>query len=266
MKNTAKKAFALILAIVTVLSLSLSGCKKSDKDLLARIKEKGTLEMGTEGDWAPWTYHDQDDNLVGFDVELGKAVAEYIGVEAKISETDWDSILAGVDSGRFDTAFNGVAYTEERAKKYDFSKPYAFVDTVLIVREDTTDINSLDDLKGKKTANTISSQYAKIAEEHGATVVGVNTILETIEQLVTGRVDATLHAAVSFNDYIKEHPEAPIKVVATVAREQVVCPVKKGDDTKSFLDQVNACIDEMRASGKLAELSEKYYGMDITKE
>ena len=266
MKSMMKKAFALTLTVLMILSLAACTKKNSEKDLLARIKEKGMLELGTEGDWAPWTYHDEDDNLVGFDVEIGTAVAEYLGVEVKFHQTDWDSILAGVDSGRFDAAFNGVAYSEERAQKYDFSEPYAFVNTVLIVNEDNDEIKSLEDLKGKKTANTISSRYADIAKEAGAEVTPVSNILETFELLSQGRIDETLNAAVSFNDYMKEHPEAKFKAVATVASEEVVCPAKKGDDSKSFIAAVNACLEEMQKNGKLAEISNKYFGMDITKK
>ncbi|MBR6323032.1 MAG: transporter substrate-binding domain-containing protein [Lachnospiraceae bacterium] len=263
MKNIFVKILTLALAAAMI--LSMAGCRKKE-DLLTKIKEKGVLELGTEGDWAPWTYHDEDDNLVGFDVEIGTAVAEYLGVEVKFHQTDWDSILAGVDSGRFDAAFNGVAYTEDRAKKYDFSEPYAYVNTVLIVMEDNDEIKSLEDLKGKKTANTISSQYAKIAQEAGAEVTPVGNILETFELLSQGRIDATLNAAVSFNDYMKEHPEAKFKAVATVASEKVVCPARKGKESKAFIAAVNAALDDMRKSGKLAEISNKYFGMDVTQK
>ncbi len=293
MKNITKKVFALILAVLMV--LSLAACSKSsstdsetskaaeskaetasqendtageaeENDLLGRIKQKGVLEIGTEGNWSPWTYHDESDKLVGFDVEIGQAIADYIGVEAHFNETDWDAILAGVDSGRFDTACNGVGYTEERAKKYDFSDAYAYTDTVLVVAADNESIKSAEDLSGKTTANTISSNYATIAESYGATVTGVNTLLDTIEMVTQGRVDATLNAAVSINDYLREHPDAPIKVVCTVTREKVVYPAKKGEDSDRFVEAVNACIAEMKKSGKMAELSNKYFGMDITKD
>ena len=143
---------SLILSLIFCLSASAAG----ESDLLARIREKGYIVIATEGDWAPWTYHDESNALVGFDVELGRKLAEYIGVEARFEETNWDAILAGVDSGRFDIACNGVSVTPQRSEKYDFSVPYVYSKTVLVVRGDNDSIRSFEDLKGKKTANTIS--------------------------------------------------------------------------------------------------------------
>ena len=265
MKNKTAKIAALLLVLVLALSsLTACGKKEEDLDLLGRIKKAGVLQIGTEGDWAPWTYHDESDKLVGYDVEIGEAIAEKLGVKANFNETDWDSILAGVDSGRFDIACNGVSYTEERAEKYDFSEPYAYDDTVLVVAADNEDIKGLDDLKGKTTANTISSAYADLAKEAGAEVTGVNTLLETIELVTQGRVDATINAAVSINDYLKEHPDTPIKIVGVVYRDTLVYPAKKGEDSASFVKAVNEALDDLRKSGKLAEISNKYFGMDIT--
>ena len=130
MKTKLKRIVGLSLCLVLVLG-ALAGCGKDkqsgkedgEKDLLARIQESGVLTIATEGDWSPWTYHDEDDTLVGLDVEIGKLIAEGLGVEAKFEETTWDSILAGVQSGRFDIACNGVGYTEARAESFHFSTP-----------------------------------------------------------------------------------------------------------------------------------------------
>lgn len=268
-----KKLIAVLMLLALAFSLVACGKEKEDitpepepaKDLLAQIKERGYMTVATEGNWAPWTFHDESDALVGYDVELAKLVAAKLGVEAKFEETDWDSILAGVDSGRFDTAFNGVGYTEDRAQKYYFTDPYAYVATVLVVRGDNEEIKSFEDLKGKTTANTASSTYAQKAESFGATNTPVDNLTETIELLLAGRIDATLNANVSIADYLAEHPDANIKIVATMSDgEVVVVPVRKADDCKSFLEAVNKALAEIKASGDLAKLSEKYFGMDIT--
>ena len=154
-----KKLLSVLLSLCMV--LMLTACTNSnnndtpadttpdtveEKDLLGRIQEAGKIVIATEGDWAPWTYHDETGELVGFDIEVGKALAEILGVEADFVETDWDSILAGVDSGRFDIACNGVGYTEERAEKYAFTDPYVYTHKVLIVRADNEDIKSFEDV------------------------------------------------------------------------------------------------------------------------
>ena len=256
------RVWMLALALALVLG-AVSG--QAEGDLLTTIKERGTIVIATEGDWPPLTYHNENNELVGFDVELGQAIAERLGVKAEFVETNWDAILAGVDSGRFDLACNGVSYTEERAEKYNFSTPYVYAPTVLVVRADNTDINSFADLKGKKTANTISSIYAGIAQEQGAEVVGVDTLADTLQLVQQGRVDATLNSQMSINDYLAEHPDAPIKVVDSMDGDIFVIPVRKGAETDTLITEVDKILDEMRADGTLAALSQKYFNGDLTK-
>ncbi len=243
------------------------GTGESADDLLAQIKERGSIIVAMEGTWAPWTYHDEDDNLVGYDVEVAQNIAEKLGVEVEFIEGAWDGLLAGLDAGRYDIMVNGVGVTKERAEKYNFSTPYAYNKTAVIVRGDYDEISSMEDLKGKKTANTISSTYAAQAEAYGATVTGVDDLNQTIELLLSKRIDATLNAEVVFNDYKKEHPEADVKI-ATYSDEveEIAIPIRKGDDTVTLLDAVNNALDEMAKDGTLTELSEKYFGMDISKK
>ena len=234
-------------------------------DLLEQIKERGTITIAMEGTWAPWTYHDENDNLVGYDVEVGTLIAEKLGVQPQFIEGEWDGLLAGLDAGRYDIMVNGVDVTPERAEKYDFSEPYAYNRTAVITKADNDSIHSLEDLKGKKTANTISSTYAQLAEQYGATVTGVDDLNQTFELLNSGRIDATLNAEVTFYDYTKEHPDANVKIaVLTDDANEVAIPMRKGDETASLREAINAAIDELRASGQLKELSEKYFGTDIS--
>lgn len=262
-----KKWIALALCLVLALSLTACGEKKAEDtgDLLSQIKEKGEIVVAMEGTWAPWTYHDEQDNLVGYDVEVAQLIAEKLGVKATFVEGEWDGLLAGLDAGRYDIMVNGVDITEERQLKYDFSTPYAYNRTAVIVKSDDDSIQSMEDLKGKKTANTISSTYAEVAEKYGATVTGVDDLEQTFELLLSGRIDATLNAEVTFNDYMKVHPDAPIKV-ATLDPDatQVAIPMRKGAETASLLEAVNQALKELSESGELTRLSEKYFGMDIS--
>ena len=234
-------------------------------DQLAQIKERGTITIAMEGTWAPWTYHDESDNLVGYDVEVGTLIAEKLGVEPEFVEGEWDGLLAGLDAGRYDIMVNGVDITEERAEKYDFSEPYAYNRTAVITKGDNDTINTLEDLNGKKTANTISSTYAQLAEQYGAEVTGVDDLNQTFELLNSGRIDATLNAEVTFYDYTKEHPDANVKIaVLTQDANEVAIPLRKGEESAALREAINAAIDELRASGQLKELSEKYFGTDIS--
>ena len=253
-----------ILALVLV----FAGCQKKDadarKDHLTRIREAGVLVIATEGNWSPWTYHDEKDALTGFDIEIGTLLAEGLGVTPKFEETEWSAILAGVDAGRFDIACNGVGYTEERAEKYSFSTPYVYTHKVLVVRDDNDTIHTVEDLNGRKSANSASSTYAALAEANGAVMTYVDSLPETITLLVQGRVDATINAQVSIVNYMKEHPDARIKIAQMMPADPVAYPVLKGADTESLIEAVNDILEEARQDGRLAEISMKYFGLDLT--
>ncbi len=234
-------------------------------DLLSQIQERGEIIIAMEGTWAPWTYHDENDELVGFDVEVGQQIAEALGVEATFVEGEWDGLLAGLDAGRYDIMINGVDITEERADAYDFSDPYAYNRTAVIVSADNNDITSMEDLDGKHTANTISSTYAEVAEQYGAEVTGVDDLNQTFELLLSGRIDATLNAEVTYYDYMEAHPDANLKIACLDPEAtEVAIPFRKGEETASLREAVNQVLADMRESGALTELSEKYFGTDIT--
>ena len=256
--------------------LGLTGCSSKDTasstagpaplNKLDSIQKSGKLVVALEGAWQPWSYHDSSDTLVGYDVEVSRAIAEKLGVEPEYVESDWDSLFAGLDAGRYDMVCNGVEVTEERAKTYAFTTPYGYIHTALAVRKDNEDIHSFEDLKGKTTANSLASTYMELAESYGATVQGIDTLEETIQLLTAGRIDATLNADVSFYDYLNVHPEADFKLVAQTAEaSHVAIPVLKSEDT-AYLDALNTAIEELRADGTLKTLSKKYFGQDISSE
>ncbi len=263
-----RKVIALIgyfLAGVSI--LALAGCgKKNEDDMLAKIKKAGKITIATEGTWAPWTYHDENDKLVGFDVEVAEAIAEKIGVEAEFIEGEWDGLLAGLEVGRYDIMANGVEITDEREEKYNFSLPYGYIRTAIIVRGDDDRIKSFEDLEGMTTANTISSTYAQLAEKYGAKPIGVDDLNQTIELLLAGRIDATLNAEVTFYDYIKEHPESGLKIAALTDEASLVAiPIQKGDGSIDLMTEIDKAIEELRKDGTLSEISVKYFGKDISR-
>ena len=132
-----KKALAAFLA-VSMMTLTSCGAQDSGSasseasgDQLERIQQAGEIVIATEGTWSPWTFHDENDELVGYDVEVGKLIAEKLGVEPVFVEGEWDGLFAGLDAERYDVVINGVEVTQERAEAYDFSDPYALSPTDL---------------------------------------------------------------------------------------------------------------------------------------
>ncbi|SFC97666.1 amino acid ABC transporter substrate-binding protein [Clostridium uliginosum] len=269
-----KKKNLISLLLVGVLSIGLIGCSNSgqastndnkSKDLLAEIKDRGTLKIGTEGAYAPYTYHNDKNELVGYDVEIGQAIAKELGVKAEFVETPWDSCIAGLDSERYDVVMNQVGITDERKQKYDFSTPYTVTRAVLIVEKNNQDIKSFEDLKGKKTAQGLTSNFADMSKGYGAELVDTDgTFSKSIDLINNGRADATVNDDVTFYDYLKQKPDAPLKITDTLdkASENAVL-MRKGND--SFVKAVNDALAKLNEDGTLQKISEKYFGTNVTK-
>jgi len=260
------KAISLILTVIFSVSLT-AATAESGADLLDTIKERGTLIVGTEGTWSPYTYHDESEALVGFDVEVAKLIADYIGVEIQYSETVWSSIFASLDAGQIDTVVNEVSYTEERAVKYDFSEPYTFTQRAILVLADNDAINGLEDIAGKTASNDPTSTIGQFAQDNGAVLDPVGEMAQSISEVLNGRADLTVNTTVAFADYLEQHPENEEKVKIIIVSDPApsgYVPVLKGNG--KLVAAINEALQKAREDGTLSELSLKYFGVDITKE
>lgn len=127
--------------------------------------------IGTEGTFAPFSYHDDNDNLVGYDVEVSEALAKELGVKVKFVEVKWDSLIAGLDSD-----------------KYDFSIPHTYSYPAIITKKDNTEITKMRDIKGRKFSQTGSSNFSKIVEKYNGEIVATNDWNENVSLVEQGRV------------------------------------------------------------------------------
>ncbi len=262
-----KRLIALFLLALMTLTL-FAGCSKEKPagDRLAEIKARGTIIVAMEGTWSPWTYHDESGKLVGYDVEVAAAIAQKLGVKPEYVEGEWDGLLGGLDAGRYDMMVNGVTITDERRETYNFSMPYAYNKTAVVVNAANDSITKMEDLQGKNTANTISSTYAAVAEQYGATVTGVDDLNQTFELLLSGRIDATLNDEVVYVDYMKAHPDAPLKIACfDTVPTTVGIPVRKDASSDSLLAAIDQALSELAADGTLSALAMKYFGTDLSK-
>ena len=234
-------------------------------DGLAQIKAAGAFKIGTEGTYAPFTFHDASNQLTGFDVEIGREIAKRLGVKADFIEGKWDGLIAGLDANRYDAVINEVAVTDARKAKYDFSDPYITSHAALIVRSDNNTIKGFDDLKGKKSANTLTSNFGKIATAHGAEVVPVQGFNESIDLLTSGRVDATVNDSLSFLDFKKHKPDAKVKIVAVDTSsdsDRSAVLIRKGNP--ELQAAINKALADMKADGTYDKISNKYFGKDVS--
>ncbi|MFM0192558.1 amino acid ABC transporter substrate-binding protein [Paraburkholderia strydomiana] len=236
-------------------------------DELAQIKSSGVFRIGTEGTYAPFTYHDESGKLTGFDVEVGTQIAQRLGVKPQFIEGKWDGLIAGLDVNRYDAVINEVAVTDARKLKYDFSDPYITSHAALIVRSDNNAIKTFDDLKGKKSANTLTSNFGKIAAAHGAEVIPVQGFNESIDLLTAGRVDATVNDSLSFLDFKKHKPDAKVKIAALdtspESSDKSAVLIRRG--SPELVAAINKALADMKKDGTYAKISQKYFGKDVSK-
>jgi cystine transport system substrate-binding protein len=252
-----------IVAAAAFTQLVSAGIAHADANL-DEIKSAGVLKIGTEGTYAPFTFHDTSGALVGFDVEIGRAVAAKLGVTAEFLEGKWDGLIAGLDAKRYDVVINQVGITEERQKKYDFSEPYIASKAVLIVKADNNDITSFADLNGKTAAQSLSSNFGKLAQQSGAELVGTDGFDQSIQLVLTGRADATINDSLSFLDFKKHKPEAPVKIAAEQADADHSGIILRKGETE-LQAAINKALSDIKADGTYDAISQKYFGADVSK-
>ncbi|AOM41478.1 amino acid ABC transporter substrate-binding protein [Xenorhabdus hominickii] len=225
---------------------------------LDNIQSTGIFKIGTEGAYAPFSYHDASGKLTGFDVEIGREIALRMKVKPEFVEGKWDGLIGGLDAGRSDAVMNQIAITPEREKKYSFSLPYVISEAVLITRTNNNDIKTFSDLKGKKSAHTLTNNFAQIARNYGADIIGVNGFNQEVELVNTGRADATINDKLSYLDYKKHRPDAPVKIVVadTQAAKTAVLLRKSDSELKAAVDKA---ITEIKADGTYQRIWDKYF-------
>ncbi|MGL4255776.1 MAG: amino acid ABC transporter substrate-binding protein [Microbacterium sp.] len=260
---------AIVLAASAVIALSAcSSASPEPADSAAGgsdygLVTEGTLTVATEGTYRPFSYHDESGELVGFDVEIAEAVADKLGLEVSFQETQWDAIFAGLDAGRFDVIGNQVSINPEREEKYLFSEPYTVSPGVIVVKEDDDSISSFDDLAGKTTAQSLTSNWYTLAEESGAQVEAVEGWAQAVALLEQGRVDATVNDSLTFLDY--ENSEGPTGLkIAAETEDPSLSAFAFTKDKEALVEAIDAALAELREEGVLAEISEKYFGDDVT--
>ena len=259
-----KRPFAIAAAIL-VSATVLSACGGSSKPTLDQIKSDGVISFGTEGTYSPFSYHDpKTKKLTGYDVEVSRAVAKKLGVKAKFVETNFDSIFAGLTADRYDAVGNQVTITPERQKLYSFSEPYTVSTGVIIVKANNTSITSLADLKGKTTAQSATTTFAKLAKDAGAKVQAVEGFAQEIALVKQGRVDAVINDKLAALQYLATTGDTGVKISGTAGdKTEQAFALRKKDS--AVAKAINKALDELRADGTLAKISAKYFKEDVSK-
>lgn len=229
---------------------------------LADVKKSGELKIGTEGTYAPFTYHNTQNQLTGFDVELAQQVASRLGVKADFVETPWDGMFAGLNDKRFDMIANEVGVTPTRQKSYLFSDPYIISSSVIVVKQNNNSIHSFSDLKGVTDAQSLTSNYYDEAKKAGANITPVQGFNEAIQLVETGRAQATVNDKLSFLQFQKANPNSGLKIAAT-ANDASPSAFMFRNDESDLQKAVNSALQSMIKDGTYEKISEKYFGTNV---
>ena len=242
---------------------SSAGSAQSSSNLLESIKSAGKIRIGVEGTYRPYTYHDASGKLAGFEYDIAETLAKDLGVTAEFVETPWDSLIAGVDADRYDIVINNVSATDERKQKYDFSVPYLYSEPKVAVKKDSS-LQNVSEISGHSSAQSETSNFRKMVEAKGASIVVVSGFDEAIEQVLSGRAEMTANDSVSFAEYFKEHPDANLRLLAgdlgTGSNSSIL--MAKGQD--ALRNAIDESLKKHLGNGDIKAIYEKYVGEDLS--
>ncbi|WP_078380063.1 transporter substrate-binding domain-containing protein [Sutcliffiella halmapala] len=231
-----------------------------------RIKESGKIVVGTEGLYFPVTYFDENtQELTGFDVEVAKELGKRLGLEVGFKTMEFDGLLPALRNGQIDVAANDFTITEERLEKFDFTIPIKHSFGSALVREsDSSGIDTVEDLQGKKVGGSATSNYSDFARSQGAEVVvytGSDTVLP---EIINGRVDATLNDYLVLIQTLKQFNKPGLKLAENVKFEPNVGAIVMQKDSTELKNQLDKVLQEMIDDGSIKEIALEFFGADVS--
>lgn len=254
MKKIISIALVLVLAVTMLAAFTACGTKEETKQ---------TLVMATNAAFPPYEYKDGD-NFAGIDVEIAGKIAEKLGMELKIEDVEFGSIIGGVQTGKFDMGMAGMTVTEERKESVNFSDTYQTAKQVVIVKADST-IKSLDDLKADGSMkfgvqqDTTGDIYASDTVENGGygeeNIIRYKVGADAVQALVSDKVQAVIIDNEPAKEFVKANEGLVILDGAWVEEEYAICVSK---DNEELLTKINAALAELKADGTIQSIVDKY--------
>jgi len=257
----------LFLTLIASLTILLVACGKNSDE----TSEKKVLKVGSSGIYPPFISVDDKGNPQGYDVEVLELVAKSLGYDIEWTFAEFSGIFGMLDAGNIDTVANLIAATNERREKYDFSSPYAFSGATLVVHEDTKDINSIEDLKGKKVGVLLGNNLHKFLEdwnkENGneITITPYQDVSGTYNEVALGRLDAFIDVKITAASRISKEG-LPLKIYGEdyLINYDYAFPFVRSEDNKEFLAAFSSEIEKLFNDGTLKKLSDKWSAIDVT--
>ena len=265
-----KKLLMSTILLVMAVALILTGCGSSnsaDQDSWTKIEEKGEFVLGLDENFPPMGFRDDNGEITGFDVDIAKEVFSRLGVDLKLQPINWDAKEQELNTGNIHAIWNGFTITEERKKQVLFSEPYMENRQVLVVMEDSN-YNTLADLAGKKLGIQAASSAADALNSAADFKSSLGDIIEfddnmmALMDLEKGGVDTVLMDEIVARYYIQMKDKGYRVLDEALAGEQYGIGFRLED--KEVQQKVNETLTAMAKDGTLAEISNKWFGEDIT--
>ncbi len=261
-----KKIASLLLLSILVLIVT-AGCSKKETNLstLESIKKAGVITFGTDDSFPPMEYRDEQNNLLGFDVDLADAIAGKLGVKAKFTTTDFSGIIEALKAGKFDAILATLSITDERKGKILFSDPYVMEGQIVAVKAGNNAITKAADLTGK----TVAAQLGSTSEQAAKKLEGLkeykayDKATEAFNDLKIGRIDAVVVDELVGRYYISKVPD-DYKVLDEKLSDEPVGIGFRKEDTE-LKDAVQKAFNDLKADGTLSKISIKWFGTDVYK-
>lgn len=254
-----KKAFASVLAISAV---ALAGCtstaSNSDSGELSLVNS-GQLTMCTNTPYKPFEF-EENGQIVGFDPDLGKAIADDLGVKLNVTTASFESMDSGValSSGQCDIALSGITVTDERKSKMAFTETYLDDNLAILVKGDSS-IASADNLSGKKVAVQQATSGQVEAQKYGADVIQFEDAALMVQALQTGQVEAVVGNISILSEALSS--DDSLKIATEIETGEQLAGAVASNNT-ALLEKANATITKMKDNGDLGKLQEKWLGVN----
>ena len=260
-----KKTIFAFIAILAAAVIFCGGCEKKSTGLTI---QPGVLMIGMEIGYPPMEYFDEDSKTpIGFDVEMGKAIAEKMGLKAEFVDTAWDGIFPGVDTGKYDCIMSSVTINPQRQAAHNFSKPYVSNTLAMVLlKGSTVAARSPEECVGLDVAyqlETTSDDYMRKLEEEGLVLNHrrYEKVMYCFDELKLGRVDVIVTDLLVAYDYVAP-ADSPFEIVWTSPEDEKfgIC-MKKGND--ALTEAINVALDALFEDGTMHAISDKIFGMDL---
>lgn len=255
-----RKVFIVILLI---LSITLTGCDKKQSAEKDPLKD-GVLKIGTNATYVPMEYRSEDNDLVGFDIDLGNALAKELGVKAEWVDTSWDGIFNGLDNGSYEIVMAGLSITDQRKESFIMSEPYYIDGTVIFGRKGDPEAKTARELENKKVGVQRDTDAASQAESIKVTsgtsydIIPFDSTLAQFDALEKKTVDYLITDLSVAKFYMKIKPDTYSITSNNLAERPVGIAISK--DEQAFADKVNEAIKKLKSNGKMDELNKKWFG------